>query len=390
MRIVDVCEFYSANSGGVRSYLDRKMELLAERGHELFVVAAGDEDRFEPRRGGGIAWVAAPAMPFDRNYRLHWGAEPVHAWLDRLAPDVVEASSPWRPAWIVDGWRGRAHRSFMLHSDLLASYPRRWFGGVAGRDRIDRTFDWFNAYLNRLATRYGAITTVGPHLAEALSSRGVGPVRCVPLGVDTSRFSPERRDPAMRAALLARCGLPPDADLVVGVGRHHPEKRWPMVVAAAQAAARARPLALVLVGDGVDRPAVMRAIAGDPQILPLAATRDRDALATLLASADALVHGCESETYGMIAAEAVASGLPVVAPATGGCAMVAVPGASALYAAGDRSAATDALLSLLARDRAVVRHVAAKAAGRVRSDRDHVDDLVAVYGAELGCVRRSA
>ncbi len=163
-----------------------------------------------------------------------------------------------------------------------------------------------------------------------------------------------------------------------------------MVVSAVQAAARERPIALVLVGDGVDRPAVLRAIAGDPHVLPLAATRDRDALARLLASADALIHGCESETYGMVAAEAVASGLPIVAPTTGGSARVAVPGASALYAAGDRMAATVALLDLLGRDRDGVRRTALVAAGRVRSDGDHVDDLLAAYEAAARPVRRSA
>ncbi len=43
MRIVDVCEFYSPTGGGIRSYVDRKMQLLAEAGHELIVLAPGAE-----------------------------------------------------------------------------------------------------------------------------------------------------------------------------------------------------------------------------------------------------------------------------------------------------------------------------------------------------------
>ncbi len=45
MRIVDVNEFYSPTGGGVRTYIDRKMSILAEMGHELIVLAPGTEDR---------------------------------------------------------------------------------------------------------------------------------------------------------------------------------------------------------------------------------------------------------------------------------------------------------------------------------------------------------
>ena len=44
---------------------------------------------------------------------------------------------------------------------------------------------------------------------------------------------------------------------------------------------------------------------------------DRDELARLLASADALVHGCEAETFCMVAAEARASGTPMIVPDRG-------------------------------------------------------------------------
>ena len=53
MRIVDVNEFYSPTGGGVRTYVDRKMGILADLGHELIVVAPGREDRVEERPGGG-------------------------------------------------------------------------------------------------------------------------------------------------------------------------------------------------------------------------------------------------------------------------------------------------------------------------------------------------
>ena len=61
MRIVDVNEYYCPTGGGVRTYVNRKMRLLADLGHELIVVAPGHENRLEHRPcGGRVFWVAAP------------------------------------------------------------------------------------------------------------------------------------------------------------------------------------------------------------------------------------------------------------------------------------------------------------------------------------------
>ncbi|MBT1595339.1 hypothetical protein, partial [Klebsiella pneumoniae] len=64
-------------------------------------------------------------------------------------------------------------------------------------------------------------------------------------------FSPALRDEELRAGLLAQCGLPPSAHLLVGIGRHHREKRWPMVIDAVSRAGTDLPVGLVLLGQGM-------------------------------------------------------------------------------------------------------------------------------------------
>ena len=79
MRVVDVNEFYSPTGGGVRTYVDRKMGIMADMGHELIVVAPGKEDRVEERPGGGrIIYLKSPGMAFDRNYGLFWDERAIH------------------------------------------------------------------------------------------------------------------------------------------------------------------------------------------------------------------------------------------------------------------------------------------------------------------------
>lgn len=379
MRIAEVAEFYSPTGGGVRSYIDRKFEAAAAAGHELFVLAPGREDRFEPRASGGVVWIGAPALPMDANYHMFWRAGPVHRKLDALQPDVVEASSPWRGAWIAAIWPGQAPRALFIHADPVASYPHRWLAPLASPARIDRLFAAYWTYLRRLAARFDRVVVGGDWLAHRLEAQGIDAVTSVPLGIDRSVFSPNLRDQELRAQLLAACATPEYGKLLIGVGRFHPEKRWPMVIAAATQAARHLPIGLVLIGDGLDRARVQRAAAAHPNIHLAPATRDRRQLATLLASADALIHGCESETFGLIPAEAMASALPLVIPDRGGCSHFADPAASETYAAGDAAAASAAIRHLFARSPGGLRAAALRAAPGVRSDIRHFTDLFASY-----------
>ncbi|MET3667258.1 glycosyltransferase [Caulobacter sp. 1776] len=379
MRIVDVAEFYSPTGGGVRTYIDRKFEAATQLGHQLFVIAPGPEYRFERRGAGGLIQVRSPLLPFDSNYRMFWDAAPVHRWLDSLSPDLVEASSPWRGAWIVANWSAPVPRAMFMHADPVAIYPQRWLASVAGPERIDQLFDWFWNYLRQLTGRFASVVTSGAWLARRFEHHGLAAVTSVPLGVDRDVFSPRLRDERLRSELLKACSCPDDATLALAVGRFHPEKRWPMVIEATTRARADAPIGLVLVGDGFDRARVLRAAAGKPHVHLLPPIRDRGLLAAHLASADVLVHGCDSETFGLLPAEAMASGLPLVGPDRGGFADLAQPSTAEIYRSGDVRAATAAILRLLARDPRELKAATLEAAAGVRRDVDHFAALFDHY-----------
>lgn len=380
MRIVDVNEYYSPTGGGIRTYLDRKMRIMAELGHEMIVIAPFDEDRIEDRPDGGrIYWVKAPPLILDRNYWLFKDGDPVTRLLDKLQPDVVENCSPWQPAWFVGDWQGDALKVFFAHGDNIGAYAQRWLEGLASPARIEEMFSWYTRYMTRFMTKYDAFVTNGPALAKRYRRRGLTVDAVMPLGIDRTHFSPALRDEELRASMLAQLGLPPEGHLLIGLGRHHKEKRWPVVIDAVERAGADLPVGLMLLGDGPQRGALERQIAGNQHIRLFRPVYDRERFSRIVASADALIHGSDQEPFGLVASEALASGLPLIVPNDGGCAEVANPRFAETYHPRDSVSAAAAIRRLFARQPEILRAAAHHAAGQVLSDRDHAIALVDFY-----------
>jgi phosphatidylinositol alpha 1,6-mannosyltransferase len=140
---------------------------------------------------------------------------------------------------------------------------------------------------------------------ESLAAQGIPRVHHWARGVDLTGFAPSARDPGLRR------GWSPDGRPIVGfVGRLAPEKH---VERLAPLAARGD-VRLVIVGDGVERSRLQQLM---PEAVFTGALHGR-LLASAYASMDVFVHPGEHETFCQAVQEALASGLPVVAPDAGG------------------------------------------------------------------------
>lgn len=379
MRIVDVCAFYSPFGGGVRTYTDHKLRAAPALGHEMIVIVPGARDEVvECGPGALLVSLASPTLPFDARYRYFHDEGRLHAELRRWRPDHVDASSPWSSANMVGRWAGSATRALILHSDPLASYAYRWLGGALPQHVIDRVFGRFWRHLRTLSTMYDAIVTPSRDYAERLIAGGIASARSMPLGVEPGRFSPILRDEALRCALLNELDLPASATLFVAVGRLSPEKRGPMIVEAIAQAAREQPIGLLIVGSGPQEPKIARMCEHYPNIRMLGHIVERTDLARLLASCDALVHGCESETFGLALSEARASGIPLIIPDKGAVTEQIAHGAGLTYRAGRRESLSQAIKEFIRRGPSVQRAAAIRQ-NHVRTLDEHFADLFAFY-----------
>ena len=383
MRIVDVCAFYSPAGGGVRTYVDAKLRAAARFGHELIVIAPGKHHE-TIRRGPGAILVTLPSpkLPVDQRYRYFDDQRALHHVLNEWQPDHVEASSPWSSATMVGRWDGAATRSLVMHSDPLAAYAYRWLGGIAKIDTIDslartvlaassRSQPHVRCCRLRQCTTHGSVEVGGLANSETL-----------PMGVEAGIFSPRLRSPAVRAAALQTLGLNEDALLLVGIGRFSGEKRWDMVMRAVEGCSARHEVGLLLFGDGPKRQKLevlderLRSVAVMPRL------SNRDEVARLLASADALVHGCEAETFCMVAAEARASGIPLIVPDRGAAMDQLVPGAGLTYSAASERSLERAIARFINRGPEFQRAAAARASD-VRTMDAHFADLFERYAQIL-------
>jgi len=167
---------------------------------------------------------------------------------------------------------------------------------------------------------YGAAREVyvpSQSMLEALVADGVKTVfRLWPRGVDTDLFHPEKRSPAFRAAY----GIGENEFLIAFVSRLVREKNLETVIATVRLlASRGIAHRMIFVGDGPERALLEKEL---PNAVFTGFLTNED-LAAAYASSDVFLFPSETETFGSVTLEAMASGLPCVcANATGSRSLV--------------------------------------------------------------------
>ncbi len=168
-----------------------------------------------------------------------------------------------------------------------------------------------------------------PTTKRQLDSRGFQRLTNWTHGVDSKRFSPAHRSPAWRDRLSNGT---PDAPLLLYVGRLSAEKGLDRLTALTDELPAAR---VAIVGDGPSRASLERRFAGKPVVF--AGHLTGQDLACAYASSDLFVVPGANETLASVVLEAMASGLPIVAPRTGGVLDLVVDGKNGLLFETDSS-----------------------------------------------------
>jgi phosphatidylinositol alpha 1,6-mannosyltransferase len=298
LRVVVVTESFLPQVNGVTNSVLRVLEHLRAEGHQALVIA--------PESSGGITEYAGfrvkrvPSLEMKGLLPVGFPQKAIEPLIDGFNPDVVHLASPF----FLGNYASRvAERldipTLSVYQTDIAGFARH-YGLTVAHDSLKR---WV-AKIHKRTTR-----TLAPSnwSCEDLKSTGVPNVHLWPRGVDSQKFSPEKRDINLRCELL---GDRPDRKLVGYVGRLANEKRIDDL-----ATLDARDdIQLVIVGEGPARLRLEKVLKNARFV----GYQSGEDLARYYASLDIFVHTGKHETFCQSVQEALASGVPVIAPNFGG------------------------------------------------------------------------
>ncbi len=340
MRIGIACYPVYGGSGAVATELGLA---LAERGHEVHFISYSQPFRL-PYFVDRVFYheVEMPAHPLFEHppYSLALASE-MHNTAVRRKLDILHAhyAVPHATsAWIAREMLAPEHRLRVvttLHGTDIT---------LIGQDPSFKPITRFSI------ARSDGVTAVSEYLrqeTERAFALGGQPIRVIPNFVDLDRYRRDRL-PCHRGSFVKE-----DEYIVMHISNFRAVKRVDLVVRIFARIARELPARLLLVGDGPERGKAQQVAEDEGVQSNVVFLGKQESVAELLACADLLLLPSESESFGLVALEAMACGVPVVASDVGGVPEV-VPHGSAGFLApvGDVEAMASAAIDLLGdRDR---------------------------------------
>jgi alpha-1,6-mannosyltransferase len=317
MKICDIAQFYSPLSGGVKRYLLDKQRFITARpdGHHVLIIPS-HRDLVTRTENTTIYEIKSPRLIGSRSYRLLIARKKILAAVEAEKPDLIEVGDPYRTAWI--GLEAGEHMGIPVvayyHSDFPRAFGRtvRRFAGAWGEKLISGSM---RRYVVRLYNRMAATAVSSRRLCVVLESVGINRIVQVSLGTDIRTF---HRRPS-RDRIRSELKLEDGTKLLLFVGRMAREKNIKHLIAALDhLPTDCPPCHLLLVGDGELDKTVKReaTIRSNLTWMPYCESAQR--LADYYSAADLFVHPGRHETFGIVALEAQACELPVLAVREGG------------------------------------------------------------------------
>lgn len=293
MKIEIVTDTFLPDINGVAMTLGRLTAGLRERGHEVHVIHTGTS------AANGETCVAAVPLPGYKEVRIGL-PKPIqlkHRWRESR-PDAIYVAT--------EGPLGKSAIKAAKTLDIpVATGFHTNFHQYMSQYGLGRLEPMAMAYLRSFHQKADRTLSPSREMVERLSREGFSKVGFLGRGVDAELFHPGRRCETLRASWGARPGTP----VAILVGRIAAEKNCDFAMEVFQRMREGFPdVKCVVVGDG---PLRARLEVANPWV-HFAGVRTGHDLAQHYASADVLIFPSETETFGNVLLEGLASGLATV------------------------------------------------------------------------------
>lgn len=336
MKTLHLTNAWHATSGGIGTFYRSLIDQANQRGHSLRLVVPSDRDRMEEAgKFGRVYHVKSARAPLYFGYRMLYPGHylsprgRICEILNAERPDLIEICDKYTLPYLGGLLRVHKLKGVDLTAPVIGLSCERMDENMLAYFSGSALGKWFcrwymkNIYFPQFDHHIANSEHTAGELYEA--SRGHKVRRGVwvmPMGVDTTRFSPELRSADLRRSLVSRCGGDRGSVLLLYAGRLAPEKNLQLLAETMGVLASRldRDFRLLVAGQGMLRESFERLChaAAPGRVCFLGHMASKGELAGLYANADVFVHPNPREPFGIAPLEAMASGLALVAPNCGG------------------------------------------------------------------------
>lgn len=302
MRIAVVTETWPPEVNGVAVTLAKLVQSLSHRNHDVQLIRPRQAKIDEVVRDSNLEEVLMRGMPIPRYPELKLGLPSkktlVKAWTLRR-PDVVHIATEGPLGW--SALQAAKVLKLPVTSDFrtnFQSYSKHYGVGWLRKPIV--------AYLRKFHNATACTMVPTRELQRTLSDNGFLNLKVVSRGVDTQLFNFHKRDQQLRESW----GATEQTKVLISVGRMAPEKNLEQVLKVFDSLKYlGNQIKLVMVGDG---PLKEQFKQRYPEII-FPGMLSQSNLANYYASSDLFVFPSQTETFGNVTLEALASGIPVLA-----------------------------------------------------------------------------
>jgi glycosyltransferase involved in cell wall biosynthesis len=302
LRIAVVTETWPPEVNGVAMTLAKLVQGLSHRNHDVQLIRPRQTKTESPLNDSSLEEVLMRGMPIPRYPELKLGLPSkktlVKTWTLRR-PDVVHIATEGPLGW--SALQAAKVLKLPVTSDFrtnFQSYSKHYGVGWLRKPIV--------AYLRKFHKATACTMVPTRELMRTLSENGFVNLKVVSRGVDTKLFNISKRDKSLRSSW----GATESTKVLISVGRMAPEKNLDQVLKTYEALKHTdQAFKLVMVGDGPLRSQFQQRY---PDII-FPGMLSHSNLAAYYASSDLFVFPSQTETFGNVTLEALASGIPVLA-----------------------------------------------------------------------------
>jgi glycosyltransferase involved in cell wall biosynthesis len=357
IKSVHLTNYYHKNSGGISTSFNNLLAAAERHERQVRLIVPGETEAIEDVNPfARIYYVPAKYSPiFDKRYRIMmpWQYMVKDSIIRRILleekPDMIEVTDKYTLSLLgvmirTNNFK-KLGRPMLVHfscermDDNIGSFLTggrlgNWFARRVIGNYTMPNFDYHIA--NSVYTAEEFYNSVSP---EENPHRSKGFLNwcwrafkapCVPVserifvcprGVNSAHFTPDRISDDVRREMIKRAGIPEDAVILLYAGRISPEKNIGLLVDLMKILAKDnyQDYRLLVAGAGPQAEWLQKQSEqhAPGKIIQLGHL-DKETLADYYANADVFVHPNPKEPFGIAPLEAMASGIPTVAPNAGG------------------------------------------------------------------------